>query len=95
MVNEVGPFVLLLEKLREEDKHKHFWVSFLMQFVFLLWLPVAISTGMTLLIGTAKECWDQCCGTGFCWYDMVANVLGIGAGVMVFTALQLLLRLAI
>ena len=78
----------LLEKLRETDKRKHFWVCFCLQFVFLPWLSLWGSMGLALFIGTLKECWDQRYGSGFCWYDMLANILGIGAGVIAYILLH-------
>ena len=77
----------LLAKLRETDKRKHFWVCFCLQLVFLPWLPLLESVGLALLIGTLKECWDQRYGSGFCWYDMLANILGIVAGVIAYVLL--------
>ena len=81
---------LLVLKLGEEDKRKHFWVCFCLQFLFLPWLSVGLSIILTLLIGTLKECWDQRYGSGFCWYDMLANTLGIAVGLIAFMALQTL-----
>lgn len=95
MVYEHSQIMLLVEKLREDDKRKHFFVCFFLQLVFLFLLPVVISAFITLLIGFFKECWDKYCGTGFCWYDMAANVLGVGAGTIVFIVLQMLFRLVI
>ncbi len=79
-----GLYNLLLVKLKESDKLKHFWVCFFLQIFFLPWLSVLASIGLALLIGILKECWDQRFGSGFCWYDMLANILGIGAGVIVY-----------
>lgn len=82
-----GSYKLLLLKLGEPDKLKHFWVCFFLQIVFLPLLSVSASIGLTLLIGTLKECWDQRYGSGFCWYDMLANILGIAAGVIIYVLL--------
>jgi len=81
-------FSALRSKLAEQDKLKHFWVCFCLQFLFLPWLPVTLSITLALLIGLLKECWDQRYGSGFCWYDMLANVLGIVAGLVVFMVLS-------
>ena len=72
------------KKLREEDKLKHFWVCLCLQVFILSWLSVLLSIALVLLIGTLKEGWDQLYGSGFCWYDMLANVLGITVGLAVF-----------
>ena len=78
----------LVLKLGEEDKRKHFWVCFCLQFLFLPWLSLLQSISLALLIGVLKECWDQYYGSGFCWYDMLANTLGIVAGVLAFLILR-------
>lgn len=88
-MSNVLSFRSLAGKLREHDKRQHFWVCFLLQALFLPWLSILLSVLLALLIGTGKECWDQLYGSGFCWYDMLANVLGIIVGVTVFMALQL------
>ena len=79
-----GSYKTLLVKLKESDKLKHFWVCFFLQIAFLPWLSVLASIGLALLIGILKECWDQRYGSGFCWYDMLANILGIAAGVIIY-----------
>jgi len=81
---------LLVLKLGEEDKRKHFWVCFFLQFLFLPGLSAGLSIILILLIGTLKECWDQRYGSGFCWYDMLANTLGMTVGLIAFMALQTL-----
>ena len=83
-----GSHSSLLVKLGELDKLKHFWVCFFLQIVFLPWLSVWASIGLALLIGLLKECWDQRYGSGFCWYDMLANVIGIAAGVIAYLLLH-------
>lgn len=63
------------------DKFQHFTYSlgiFLGGAVFLPSLAIACS--VTMLIGLGKEIWDHYYGSGFCLYDMLANVIGIGAG---------------
>ena len=75
-------------RLAEVDKRKHFWVCFFLQFLFLPWFSILLSITLALLVGILKECWDQVYGTGFCWYDMLANVLGIAAGLVAFVALS-------
>ena len=79
------------DKLREQDKLKHFSVCFLLQWVFLPWMSVVASIIATSLIGLAKELWDQRYGSGFCWYDMMGNTLGIICGIAVYAPLQSLL----
>jgi len=83
-------FRSLVLRMGEEDKRKHFWVCFFLQFLFLPLLSVGWAMILILLIGTLKECWDQRYGSGFCWYDMLANALGMVAGLLAFMALQAL-----
>ena len=76
------------EKIREQDKIKHFAVCFLLQWLFLPWMSLASSIVITSLIGLAKEFWDQRYGTGFCWYDMLANALGMVCGIAVYLLMR-------
>ncbi|ARU54998.1 multipass membrane protein [Oleiphilus messinensis] len=67
----------LIEKLFEEDKQKHFWYSF---WIVVLMLPFTSLFGAVLtsfFVGVGKEIWDHFYGSGFCWYDMLANAVGI------------------
>lgn len=88
-MTKVGRIAMHFEKLRESDKIKHFWVCFSLQCFFLLWLPMLFSVCVTLLIGILKECWDQYYGSGFCWYDMAANILGVCASAILFIVAQI------
>ncbi|HCO61629.1 MAG TPA: hypothetical protein DIT58_15730 [Porticoccaceae bacterium] len=68
-------------RLREEDKKKHFWLSFALVPAIYPWTSLAFATVVVLLLGLLKECYDHRFGTGFCWYDMSANGMGVSAGV--------------
>lgn len=76
-------------RLREEDKQKHFWLSFALVAMFYPWVNLAWAALMVLLLGLLKELVDHRFGTGFCWYDMGANGLGLSAGMMFCWALAL------
>lgn len=66
----------------EHDKRQHFGVSLMLVLLLPVLLPSLWSAvGATLLIGLIKEVWDHCYGSGFCWFDMVANCAGIITGV--------------
>ena len=67
-----------LTRLREEDKQKHFWYSFAILLVSLAVMTFSQALVLTLLAGIAKEIWDHLYGTGWCWYDMAANLAGMG-----------------
>ena len=78
------------EKMWEYDKRQHFCYSLaiLLLLLFLLSWPVALIS--TVIIGLLKEIWDHYWGSGFCWYDMAANGLGIILGMLL--ALPVMLK---
>ncbi len=66
-----------VERMHQEDKVKHIICAFL---VVLLLLPVVSAWwagAAVFTVGILKEVWDSVSGTGFCWYDIAANVIGI------------------
>lgn len=66
---------------RERDKQQHFGASFCL--VLFFWVALEgwlAAVTVTLLIGLAKEVWDKHFGSGFCWYDMAANLAGVCVG---------------
>jgi len=70
----------LIRHSREYDKRQHFFYSLVL---ILVAVPVLGGWGGVLvvtLIGLAKECWDHYWGSGYCWLDMLANMLGIALG---------------
>ena len=70
-------YAALRERGLEKDKQQHFLYSFLIFVALSLVLAPITACGLTLLIGLAKEVWDHYFGSGFCWYDMFANMAGI------------------
>jgi hypothetical protein len=72
-------FVALTFKLLEEDKIKHMAWSFCLTLMALAVLSPVLAFGAVFLIGLAKECWDHFYGSGFCWFDMMGNLIGIAA----------------
>lgn len=66
-----------LQHYHEEDKRQHFGYSFVLLLLAALWLNLWSAASLVLLIGLVKEVWDHYWGSGFCWIDMAANVLGI------------------
>lgn len=73
---------MLPVKLREEDKVKHMvWSFWLTLAALVLWsAPVAFLA--VFLLGLAKECWDFRYGSGFCLFDMMGNLIGSVAGLI-------------
>lgn len=77
-------FIELPGKLREEDKRLHMlWSFWLMMAACILW-PAAWALAAVFLLGLAKECWDSRFGSGFCFFDIFANILGSGLA-LIFT----------
>lgn len=75
----IYPFLkVLFGKLqKEEDKHLHMMWSFgLMMVAQLLW-PAMWAFVAVFSIGIFKEFWDSRFGSGFCMFDVFANILGI------------------
>lgn len=64
-------------KLCEHDKRLHItWSLCLMLVARILW-PAPWAFAAVFLLGFAKECWDSRYGSGFCLFDMFANLVGI------------------
>jgi hypothetical protein len=86
--SNVTAFINLLKRRAlERDKQQHLALSYGLVVVFFFIttsLPVAASGALAL--GLCKEVWDKYYGSGFCWYDMLANALGTGAGMATVVA---------
>jgi len=67
----------ILQTLSETDKQQHIMVSCMIMLISFFFLAVIPSLVLTFAIGIAKEIWDKNYGSGFCWYDILANSLGI------------------
>ena len=74
-------------KLQEKDKRLHmvwsFWLTIVAQ---ILW-PTPWAFAAVFMIGFAKECWDARFGSGWCIFDMSANVFGSLVAVIVVSGL--------
>ena len=81
-------FILLLpSKLREEDKRLHMlWSFWLMLAAHVIW-PAPWAFSAVFVLGLTKEVWDHRFGSGFCFFDIVANLLGSGAALTLSCAL--------
>ena len=84
---------LILEKSVQEDKQQHFIVCFILTLGFLPYIGVIYTIVITLVIGFLKEIWDIYYGSGFCWFDMTANLLGIIAALACSNIIGLLLSI--
>ncbi len=77
MTFSVNAFLLSISnKLMEEDKRLHMTWSFWMTLSALLFWPAIWAFAAVFLIGFAKECWDSRYGSGFCVFDLLANLMG-------------------
>ena len=74
------------ERMQQEDKAQHIICAFLVVALLLLVMPLVWAAAIVFGLGLLKEGWDGWLGTGFCWYDIAANAIGIflAAGLMVF-----------
>jgi len=70
--------------LRQEDKRQHFLYSFFLLLLFIVLVPAYWAAVIVFLIGLGKEVWDHYYGSGFCWFDMQANLMGIFLGLLVW-----------
>lgn len=66
-----------VQLLQQKDKQQHIIISSVIMAACLIYLGIAQSVSLTFVIGIGKEIWDECYGTGFCWYDVLGNVMGI------------------
>lgn len=74
-------------KMREEDKRRHMVWSFWLTVGALIVVKAPAAFAAVMLLGLFKECWDACYGSGFCCYDLFANVVGsLGALALVIPA---------
>jgi hypothetical protein len=64
-------------KMTEEDKLKHLFYSFWIFAIALLFFSELNAFLLTFAIGVVKEIWDEYFGSGFCYFDMAANCVGI------------------
>lgn len=65
----------------QTDKWQHVIVSCAIMLDSLWFYALIPSVLITFGIGLLKEIWDQNYGSGFCWYDLLANGLGIAMAI--------------
>jgi asparagine N-glycosylation enzyme membrane subunit Stt3 len=80
---------LLANKIiREQDKRRHIgWSMALMLYFYLIFRSAPVALAASLFLGWIKELFDGRYGSGFCWYDMAANTVGVLLAVLVLAAL--------
>jgi hypothetical protein len=74
----------LVFRLTQTDKYQHIFVSFIIMLVCIFFFSITLSFVLTVIVGIAKEVWDKYYGSGFCWYDMTANMLGIALAFLAY-----------
>jgi uncharacterized protein YfiM (DUF2279 family) len=83
----------VIKHTQEHDKRQHFGYSLALLLLGALLLPLWSAIVLVVVVGLAKECWDHYWGSGFCWLDMLANMVGIAAGSAFFCLAEYALRL--
>ena len=68
--------------LGQRDKQKHFKVCLGLGLVLLPAMGLLNSIILISLIGLTKEAFDHFFGSGFCWYDIQANLAGYTLSVL-------------
>ena len=71
----------LILLLSQHDKRQHIACSFLLYILALNLMPAGIALLIVFLIGVMKETWDKYYGTGFCYFDLIGNCIGIGVAI--------------
>ena len=69
----------------QRDKQKHFKVCLGLGLVSLPVMGLLNSIILISLIGLTKEAFDHFYGSGFCWYDLQANMAGLFLSILIST----------
>lgn len=64
------------------DKVLHAIVSMAITILLCIFLPLWFSALLVLILGVAKECIDKYYGERYDWWDILADVVGIGMAVL-------------
>jgi len=76
----------LWDRMQQEDKAQHIICAFLAVVVLQPLIGSAWGAAAAFAAGLGKEAWDAGYGTGFCWYDVLANAAGAGLAFMLMPA---------
>ena len=63
--------------LEHKDKLLHFLCSFFILHFFNAFLPLIFAILISVVFGIGKEIWDEKKHSGWDWYDLLADTLGI------------------
>jgi len=67
----------LADRMQQEDKAQHIICAFMVVLMLAQLTTILLAGTAVFVAGLLKEAWDATRGTGFCWYDVLANSLGI------------------
>lgn len=81
---------ILRQRYAEHDKHQHVRWSFGLTLGAALILPLSWAVALVFAIGIGKECWDQRYGSGFCFWDIGANIVGMAGALVLMGGVELL-----
>ena len=75
-----------IERMQQEDKTQHIICAFLVVVLLIPAMSLAMASALVFAAGLVKEGWDASMGTGFCWYDIAANGIGVAfaAALLIF-----------
>lgn len=69
--------------LAQRDKQQHVICSFVIYLIAGVFVSVGSALALTLFVGLLKEIWDEYFGTGFCYFDLLSNCIGVGLAIPV------------
>ena len=76
-------FLTLRQLFKERDKQQHLKVCLGLGLFFLPVIGLLSSIILIAFIGLIKEVYDHYCGSGFCWYDIQANMIGLIMSILI------------
>ena len=79
----------LADRMQQEDKAQHIICAFMVVLMLSQLTSIWLAGAAVFIAGLLKEAWDSTRGTGFCWYDVLANTLGIAFAAGLLTLLRL------
>jgi hypothetical protein len=84
VVKSISRFGLLslYQLFNQRDKQQHFKICFGLGLFFIPTIGLINSVILISLIGLGKEVFDHFYGSGFCWYDIQANLAGLTLSVL-------------
>lgn len=70
--------------MKQIDKVYHFVVCMVMMIVFAKWVfPFPLAVLAVIAVAFGKEVYDRSKYGHFCWYDILADMVGMAVGIVV------------